>query len=302
MPHRKESWGFTLLEMMVSMAVLMVIAGGIITAINTSQQAYTRTLGRSDMYENVRGVAELMAQEIGQAGLVSLPTPSPTLTGNTAVGATTVNVTSTASMFLGEQLLIDGSANEEPVTIAGLTATSITMTALGKTHLVGAPITALGIYPTGIVPPGAADGSTATTLNLFGDINGDGTLVYVRYVCTAGTTAAPGTLTRSSTTIVPGGVVLNPAQNLLSTVVANPGATPCFQYSVTPVGTGNSVNQLGITLTVQTNEPDPKTGQYSTMTKSFLNLEPRNVMTGIELAGKNIGNRFQAQPTNVALY
>jgi len=296
--------GFTLLEMMASMAVLLVIAGGIISVINLSQQAYGRTELKSDMYENVRGVAELMAQEIGQAGLVSLPTnPTPTVTPAVVSNsvAQTVNVSSTTSMFNGETLLIDAGPSEEPVTIISVTPTTI-QAIFAQNHLAGATITALGVYPTGIVPPGAIDGSTGTTLNLYGDLNGDGSLVYVRYVCAPGTTAAPGTLSRSSTTITPGVNTISASQNLLSTLVPNPNGTACFQYATTPVNGGNSVNQLGITLTVQTNEPDPQTQQYATMTKSFLNMEPRNIMMAIELSGLQLTNRLQAQPPNVAAY
>src|SRR5258705_1091460 len=105
--------GFSLLEMMVSIALIMVISGGIFSAISSSQQSYARTELKSDMYENVRGAAELMAQEIGQAGLVSLPasTLSAALSANAT--AQTVNVSSTTSMSVNEQALLDASTNNE---------------------------------------------------------------------------------------------------------------------------------------------------------------------------------------------
>ena len=59
---------------------------------------------------------------------------------------------------------------------------------------------------------------------------------------------------------------------------------------------------VGITLSVQTTWPDPQTHQYSTMTKSFLNLEPRNVLSAFELANAGIANRLQPSPPNVTLY
>lgn len=301
--------GFSLIELLVSMAVLLVILGGIVSAISTSQQAYGRTELKSDMYENVRGVAELMAQEIGQAGLLNLPAaPIPTLNAIVVPSglAQTVNVTpSTASMFVGEQLLVDtGNSEELLVNVTGVAPTSITAI-FGKPHLVGAPINVMGVSPNGIVAPGTPDASTGTVLNIFGDINGDGSLVYVRYTCNPGIPAAPGTLTRSVTTITPGVNALNASQNLLTTVVANPGGTPCFQYATqVPVAGFASpiVTNVGITLTVQTTAPDPQTHQYLTMTKSFLNLAPRNLMTGMELANTNITNRLQPTPANVLVY
>jgi len=51
--------GFSLLELMVSIVVLLVIAGSTLYAVNYYQQSYTRTENVSDMFENVRGVAEL---------------------------------------------------------------------------------------------------------------------------------------------------------------------------------------------------------------------------------------------------
>jgi len=65
--------GFSLPELLVSMAVMLVVAGAVVSLISYNQNNYGRTEQQSDMYENVRAVAELLAQEIGQAGLVNLP-------------------------------------------------------------------------------------------------------------------------------------------------------------------------------------------------------------------------------------
>jgi prepilin-type N-terminal cleavage/methylation domain-containing protein len=316
--------GFSLLEMLVSILVLLIIAGGVISIIGYSQKSYAGTELRSDMYENVRGVAEMMEQEIGQAGLVNLPSPSPTLSAaiNTINTSQTVNVSSTASMYVGQQVLVDASvAKEELVTLTGVTATTITAV-FTKTHAANVPLTVLGVFPNGIMPPttaslatcatypagypGATDGSTCTTLNLFGDLNGDGTLVYVRYICN--TAVTPGTLTRSTTTITPGVTTIGAAQTLLSTLIANPSGTPCFQYTVAgPSGTlaapqNYFVTNVSITLSVQATRPDPQTLAYPTMTKSFLYLAPRNVLAGYEQAAAGNNSRLQASPTNVTSY
>jgi prepilin-type N-terminal cleavage/methylation domain-containing protein len=302
--------GFSLLEMMASIVILLVIVGGLVSLLSFFQQSYARTEVKSDMYENVRGAAELMEQEIGQAGLVNLPSPGPTLSaGITAnAAAQTVNVSSTTSMFVGEQLLVDaGASNEELVTLAGVNAGDITAI-FSKSHATGASLNVLGVFPNGIVAPGMTDGSTSVTepgvsvLNLFGDINGDGSLVYVRYTCD--TSKTPGTLTRSVTTITPGVDTIGPSQTVLSTLVPNPGGTPCFQYTTSTAGGDTFVTNVGITLSVQTTRPDPQTGQYATMTKSFLNFSPRNVSAGFEWANNNSGNttRLQATPANVLSY
>ena len=293
--------GFSLLEMMVSIALIMVISGGIFSAISSSQQSYARTELKSDMYENVRGAAELMAQEIGQAGLVSLPASTLSAVVSANAIAQTVNVSSTASMFVNEQVLVDASTNnEELVTLTAVSASTITGI-FGKPHAAGVPINVLGVFPNGVVAPATTDGSTANVLNIFGDINADGSLVYVRYTCTPGTAAAPGTLMRSVTTILPGINTLSASQTLLSTVVGGTGAV-CFQYTTAAAAGFTFVTNIGFTLSVQATRPDPQTGVYPQMTKSFLNLAPRNVSTGLELANVGITTRLQPTPANVLVY
>jgi prepilin-type N-terminal cleavage/methylation domain-containing protein len=295
--------GFSMIELMMSLAVLSVIVGGIVGMMFTSEQTFSRTEMKTDMYENVRGVAELMAQEIGQAGLVSLPASTLSAAVTASVSAQAVTVSSLTSMYVGEQLLVDTSTNEELVTITAIASPKITAI-FGKSHASGASINALGAYPNGIVPTGATDGSTANVLNLFGDINGDGSLVYVRYTCTPGTAAAPGTLTRSITTITPGVTAISASTTLLSTIIGGVGAV-CFQYTQPAAVAGYTfVTNVGFTLSVQATKPDPQTGVYPTMTKSFLNLAPRNVLAGYEeaTASPAITNRLQATPANVSTY
>jgi hypothetical protein len=260
------------------------------------------------MYENVRSVAELMAQEIGQAGLVSLPATTLTAAVAANVAAQAVNVSQTASMYVGEQLLVDaGSANEELVTLTAVAST--TMSGIFKNaHASGAPVTVLGAFPSGIVPVGATDGSTSvnepgkSVLNMYGDINSDGSLVYIRYTCD--TSVTPGTLTRSVTTITPGVNTIAAAQTLLSTLIPNPGGTPCFQYTSYPVGTPSNtyVTNVGLTISVQSLARDPQTQAYLTMTKSFLDLSPRNILAGFEIGNAGLTTRLQAQPPNVSAY
>jgi prepilin-type N-terminal cleavage/methylation domain-containing protein len=304
---RAKCGGFSLVELMVSMLVLGVIMGAVVSALSTSEEVYSTTELQSDMYENVRGAAELMEQEVGQAGLLTLP-PS-TLTTAAAIGTNSPTVSSTASMFVGEQVLVDaGSGKEELVSLAApLTSTAITAT-FTIAHASGAPITVLGSFPNGVVVPGTTDGSTlanepgVSVLNLFGDINSDGTLVYVRYTCD--TSVTPGTLTRSVTTITPGNNTINAAQTLLSTLIPNPNNTPCFQYTQYTAGAAGTpvVTNVGLTISVQSLKPDPHTGQYLKMTKSFLDLSPRNVLAAFELANAALTTRLQPTPPNVLLY
>ena len=78
----------------------------------------------------------------------------------------------------------------------------------------------------------------------------------------------------------------------------------CFQYQTVTAAGFTFVTNVGFTLSVQATGPDPQTGLYPQMTKSFLNLAPRNVLAGLELANvlPPITNRFQQTPANVLLY
>jgi len=343
--------GFSLLELLVSMAVLVVIAGGVISMISYNEQTFARTEQQSDMYENVRAVAELMAQEIGQAGLVGLPsgatgeTLSAAVTFNSTT-AQTVAVSSTAAMYVNEILLIDTNANEEPVKLTAVTSTSISATSLLSgnypAHASGAVIHAVGVSPNGIVSPvytattsstlgsvpcvtvptgvtnTATDGSTCNVLNLWGDLNSDGSLEYVRYTFnTPATATATGTLTRSVTTITPGANTISTSQTLLSTLIQNPPNSalaspynsypaPCLQYDLSTQAinglTYNIIANIGLTISVQSLKPNPITGKYLKMTKSFLDLSPRNILAGYEQANWGDATRLQAMPPNVTLY
>jgi prepilin-type N-terminal cleavage/methylation domain-containing protein len=292
--------GFSLLELMAGVAVLVVISGSVFSLLNYYQKVYGTTRMKADMYDNIRGVVELMSQEIGQAGLVSLPYPtlSAAVTANASPQA--VAVSSTTSMFVGEKLLIDAGTNQEVVALTAVGASPPKITGIfGQNHAVGAPVNAQGVFPDGVMST-----STNTQLQLFGDINADGSLVFVQYDCNPGTTSAPGTLTRSVTTVTPTVASASAPQTLLNNLVANPGGTACFQYLPAPqtVGGYTFTPNVAVTLTVQTTAKGPQTGAYLTMTKTFLNLSPRNILIGLELANQGGLTQFlQPTPPNLPL-
>src|SRR5206468_3331490 len=139
--------------------------------------------------------------------------------------------------------------------------------------------------------------STPTRLRLLGDINNDGNLVYVEYVCST----AAGTLTRSSTPI--GEAVaqgMQTPQTLLSGLQINPGGTACFTYptftaiATTPADT--VLTQVSITLTSRATTPDPETKIYRSVTTSQV-VTPRNTGLAIFLAATSMANRVQPTPT-----
>jgi hypothetical protein len=301
----------------------MIVSGIVTRGIGDSTKSQRTMANRVQMHAGVRGATQLLQQEVGQAGRVTLPGANPpTLTAAVASGATTATLSSVAGIFVGERLVIDpGSydqgtqtSSEETVQVSAVDTGTNTITiarsvdatdatiqaSFAKNHAAGAVVRVYGGFGTGIVPPGVANGSTATVLKLYGDVNGDGNMVYVEYTCDVNA----GNLYRNS---MPFNAGVKPAVTagnvLLDNLLANPDNTACFTYMPNPlptVGATTYVLDVAITLTVRTQIKDPTTGQYQTETKALLNVSPRNVFHVWQLASAGLNNRVQPMPPTVA--
>jgi len=338
--NRKQlAAGFSLLETMIAMAVLLgvgaIVMYGTLRTMNTQGTITNRT----EMHTSVRSATELLQQEIGQAGRIAAPlnvagTGPQTMTMLTAVAIPVTSTTGTVTqqvtispdtampgLFNGEWITVDGGASvangplQESVQITCGTPCSNPVTAtFTKNHNVGVPVSVQGSFQWGIIPNTQAGGSDANHLKMFGDINGDGNMVYVVYTCQQGTTTAPGYLYRNQVAWNAGAIPNNDTSMiLLNNVLNNPndqnGNTfPCFLYQVKHVGatagaTGDFVTNVEVTLTVQTELQDPTTHQFQPETKALLNVSPRNVFNAWELYSGNLTDRVQpTPPTVVALY
>jgi hypothetical protein len=249
---------------------------------------------QADMHAGLRGAFELMTQEIGQAGALSSATKTltPAITASASAQATPIS--SLDGIFVGEKLTVDTGGSQEVVTVTAIGTNQITAI-YSKSHAAGAIVVARGVFPQGVL-----SSSTNTSLKLFGDINADGTVVYVQYDCDM----TAGTLTRSVTTVAPGVTTRNTSQTLLTNLIANPSATPCFQYGTAVTASGYTfVPSVAVSLTLQTSQRDAQTGAYQTMTKSFSNLSSRNILVGLALAQASpaVTNRLQATPPGLPL-
>jgi prepilin-type N-terminal cleavage/methylation domain-containing protein len=303
----RQGHGFSLLEMMMALVILLGVTGIVMRAIVQMSQSSGTIGNRTEMHSSVRSATEVLQQEIGQAGRIPPLPQLVTLTAAVATGtAVTASVNSVNGMFNNELLLVGagqlgtGFQNPETVTISNIDTTANTFQAnFAFPHVLGAPVVAVGAFPSGIIPTDAASNpSTGYLLRMFGDINGDGTIVYVEYNCdTAG-----GNLTRSVTPY--NATTKNAAQVILPNITANPPSsspTPCFQYQQKPNGTGtNSVVDVTVTLTVHTQNIDPQTHVLQTETKALLNVAPRNVFDAWLLGGGSVTTRLQPMPASVA--
>src|SRR6476619_5393057 len=101
--------GFTLAEMLIATGLLLVVSSIVTSALLQMTKHQATISNRTEMHSGVRGATELLQQEVGQAGRVTVPA-TVTLTapvaaavscdaGNPATNAVPVSVTSTTGMF-----------------------------------------------------------------------------------------------------------------------------------------------------------------------------------------------------------
>jgi prepilin-type N-terminal cleavage/methylation domain-containing protein len=201
LPGRQD--GFSLVELMISMSVLLSVSAIVMTLMISLTNNQANVTNRTEMHSAVRSVTETLQQEISQAGRVAIPgtTANPNSTTLTAAvgGATCPNAGTAASptlasmsgIFVGELLIIgpDNIAacsptpatgpdrNEEIVAVTAKDATAITATFLYP-HANGARVRPAGAFATGILTT-----VSGNTLKMYGDINDDGNMVYIQYDC-----------------------------------------------------------------------------------------------------------------------
>ena len=307
--------GFTLLELLVSMTILMIVSGTVMQGILALTDVSRTVSNRTDMHNGVRNATELLTQEVGQAGRVALP-GQVTLKADAMTGSTALLVTSTAEdadtdatagMFQGMLLLIGFGDAQETVAVSSAAGDTVNLAAAVKNDHVGAvPVQAVGGFAEGVVPPlavGFANGSTGDVLKIFGDIHGDGRMVYVEYTCDI----PNGRLYRRSVPYDAGAKGIPTVEEILiDNIEVNPvdstgQPTDCFTYQTQTVVGRPFVVDVAITLTIHTQREDKNTGDFQRETKALLNVSPRNVFNVWQAASLNITDRIQPMPPEVAL-
>jgi prepilin-type N-terminal cleavage/methylation domain-containing protein len=299
---RSSEGGFTLIEMLVSMAVLLVISGIVVGSTMDMSRLGQRMTNRSDMHSGVRNATALLQQEVGQAGRVTLPGPVALL-GATGIGVLPVAVASTDGMFVGERLIVGAGATEETVTLTNVVpgAPGAITANFAIAHAVGEPVMATGGFSAGVIPTTMANGSSGNVLKIVGDINGDGRMVYVEYECDL----MNGWLTRN---VMAFDAVAKPPvtveQILLTNLEPNPAnpdgtVPPCFIYQERTFSGTTYVIGVAIMTTVRSQERDRNTGDFQRVTKALLNVAPRNVVNVWQNASLTYSNRVQPLPQTV---
>lgn len=333
----KNQQGFTLIEMLVSLAVFLVVAGGVIGALMTSQKSHRRSEISVSLEQNMRAALELMAQEVSQAGLQpsgvdadGLGLPLATVTASSCTGGskicisttgtpTWVTLTTVTGLYVGEWVRVDAnpgpdcytSASCEWVQILDIDTSGSRISAqFQHTHAaqtIGSttyptPVYGMGTYPQGILPAGTttSGGSTATQLEIFGDLNGAGNSFYlVKYTCPA---AAGGSFTRTvynigAKTVSQVGQPTNLIDNVASCTFTYPSTLPTVSVPACDGSSSESViTSVGVSITAQSKMPDPQTGQIIQITKSYLNIQPRNIVAALNASTGTVANELQSNP------
>ncbi len=304
--------GFSLAELLVAMTIMLIISGAAISALLRMTSAQATIWNRTQMHSGIRGATEVLQQEVGQAGRVALPTTVTMQAASTAASTAgqtkTLTVNSTSGMFVGEILTLDAGTNQENVVVTAVpSTTTVTVRPYVSTgfllaHASGSVIRVFGGFHAGIVPDTTTNGSSGTVLKLFGDVNGDGNMVYIEYSCVI-PSGGVGYLYRNMMAWDAGAPSAAPTQSqiLLSNVTENPNSTPCFTYQKATVNSVVYVIDVAITLTVQTQVLDPVTKRYQKETKALLNVSPRNTFNAWQLASLGINERIQPTPPSVTL-
>jgi prepilin-type N-terminal cleavage/methylation domain-containing protein len=321
----RNARGFTILELMVGMAVFLIISGAVLISMSRMQTNYRTAEINTQMQQQLRETMELMAQEIGQAGLqastveggatggdATFVAPYKLTNGNTATGLQTVALTTATGVFapyVGQWLQVDGGANQEAVQITEIpptVAAGSIQANFGILHAAYTPAYPMGIFPHGILSdqsnPSATGGGK---LAMFGEINGSGNGLWaVEYACPA---TFPGPLTRTVWNLSTNPPAAASKYNLIDNVTACyfcwPGVTSA-QNANCPTGlatpdtvtlpsdacasdtcTYSMITQVGFTITaletviVSGSSQSSTSTQNITVTKSYSNVQPRNVIT-----------------------
>jgi prepilin-type N-terminal cleavage/methylation domain-containing protein len=341
--RRSSQSGFTLLELMVSVTLLVILSGAILGGLGNVQKSYRGDEIRAALNQQVRATMEIVSQEVGQAGL-----PPSGISGNTVYSATgaagalttlsaavaaaaaTGTVASAALLQNGMLVVVDTGANAELLQITNVSGTTITVATVDNTagfqkaHASGVSLYPQGVYPNGISfisPPTVAGTSSFSyqSLIMFGDITGTGMLSVIQYRCpianaalTPGSTVAQsanlatymdsnsvqwGPLTRTEYDYNGSAWTTSTANMLdlvrVATTTYPTAADGCrFDNNVftPPTVAWYMTTSVNVTIIAESIRPDPTTGNPEVVSKSFMNIQPRNILNAYNMYLYNSAN------------
>ncbi len=263
----KSGAGYSLLELLISVAIILLLMSAVFPFINQSQKTFQGNQVTAEANQSARAALEVISQEIGQAGynpnLNNNRTSSANITASASAQCATLN--SINKINPGDWLYVDTGPNEELVQVLSNSSTPSSPCSASNqiqavfsfNHTGGTTAFPLISYkmPYGVGIIQGSGTSTDQRLEFFGDLNQDGVIRYAVYrlnpVSPASTVTINGTvytlynLYRSITTVtfanLPSSVTItpsvnNPASVLVSNVLYNianasgPTGQPIFAY------------------------------------------------------------------------
>ena len=183
--HKKQDAGFSLLELLISVLILLPIMGAAVNLFSVGAKQHATEQNSIEANQEARAGLEMMTMEIAQAG--SHGDHETTTSAGIAASSSVqpVAVVSSAGFNIGDYVDVDTGANHEVVRITAVTQGNLTGV-FRTAHASGIPIRLFALpYLTGMICPaglGASSSADVTTLRFFGDISGDGNLSYIEYV------------------------------------------------------------------------------------------------------------------------
>lgn len=284
--RRNFATGFSLVEMLVSVAIIVLLMSAVFPFLFQSQKKYQNNQVVSEANQSARAAMEVMTQEIGQAGYN--PNFATAKTSTTVVSVSSspqcVTLSDINEINPGDWLTVDTGPNHELVQV--LSTSSVSGTPCTSSNQIDAvflmshdgstapfPVISYKMpYGSGILQNSGT--SNDQRLEFFGDINQDGVIRYVVYslspvspattVSINGTTYTLYNLYRSVTTVpftnLPApSTYTPPANNQASPLVTNvlyktssqsgPTGQPIFAYP-NQIVIGVVPNQITVVGTV----------------------------------------------------
>ncbi|PYV18299.1 MAG: hypothetical protein DMG21_05410 [Acidobacteria bacterium] len=191
--------GYSLLELMISVAIILLLMSAVFPFIAKSQKTFQGSQANAEADQSARAALEVISQEIGQAGYN--PNFNTPRTSSTSVNASAtpqcITVNNINKINPGDWLYVDTGPNEELVQVisesglaglssSGCSGSNVIEARFNFDHSPSSPgntpypiISFKMPYGVGIIQGSGT--SNDQRLEFFGDLNQDGTLQYVVY-------------------------------------------------------------------------------------------------------------------------
>jgi prepilin-type N-terminal cleavage/methylation domain-containing protein len=192
-----DNQGFSLVELLISMTVLLVITGVAVSSLNDGlkRSRLERNLAARD--SQVKRAVELISLELAQTGITpdftNNPDPlvglGPVINDDLALSTTNITLSSVTGLYPGRPITLtlpEGGIDSEECSITSISGNSITINAgTSKLHMRGDAISSQmlpNIFGLLNPPSGAINGrKTVTRLGIMGDILNNNSLQYIEY-------------------------------------------------------------------------------------------------------------------------